>query len=186
MSIDHREIHTLRFVSLELVLQTMLRIRSRRKNDQARRVAIDAMDDERAALPARPQMGGQLLFDAVFVASSRQRHRQQAGRLVDDDQGGIFVDDLEPAVCRSTPAPAAAGAARPIHPDTDAVPGLQAPAGIGRRHLGVVQEDLPALERSRGAAARAELAGFRKEPVEPRPSRTRPDDEPEVAFGRYT
>lgn len=186
MSIDHREIHTLRFVSLELVLETMLRIRSGRKHDQARRVAIDTVDDERAALPARPQMGGQLLFDAVFVASSRQRHRQQAGRLVDDDQGGIFVDDLEPAVCRSPPAPAAASAARPIHPDPDAVPGLQAPAGIGRRHLGVVQEDLAALERRRGTAARAELAGFREEPVEPRPGGTRPDDEPEVAFGRYT
>ena len=51
---------------------------------------------------------------------------------------------------------AALGAPGPVHPDTHDVSGTQASRGLGRPHLDLVDEDLPAFERVRDALTRPE------------------------------
>ena len=69
MAVDDREIDPLRFPSTELCFQPLLRPGVLRKDDQARRVPIDPMDDERASLTAWPQMMLDLVIDRWLVFS---------------------------------------------------------------------------------------------------------------------
>ena len=88
-------------------------------------------------------MRRELLCDRRVAAVS-QRDRQQAGRLVDDDQRIVLVDDLQLAgPCR--PNGAAARAAGSIHPDADGVAGREARPGLGRSDFLLVDEHLSAL-----------------------------------------
>ena len=141
------------------------------------------MNDEGLAFAAGSQMHAELLFDARLVLAGREGHRQHSGRLVDDDERRVLVDDAKLAVSARS-SPAAARTAGTIHPDPDAVTGFEPASGIGRRRFAIVDEHLAALERLRRAAPRPELSRLGEEAVEP--SSTRRDDDPQVASGRYT
>jgi len=97
------------------------------------------------------------------VAALLQRHGQQPGRLVHDEERAVLVQDLERAG-RLDAAPA--GAARPIHPHADGVAGAQRASAVGRRGFLVVDEDLALRQRVEGTAAGAETVGRREELVE--------------------
>jgi hypothetical protein len=83
----------------------------------------------------------------------RQRHGSTTGRLVQDEQVIVFVDDRQ--VARVAERDAAPRAARPIHPDAHDVGRGQPGAGVGRSHLALVEKDLAAREarRPRGRAS---------------------------------
>jgi hypothetical protein len=84
MAIDDCEIDPFRLPSSELCLQPLLRPSVLRKDDQARRVAIDPMDDERTSLTAWPQVMFDLVVDR-WIVFPRERDNQQSRRLVDDE-----------------------------------------------------------------------------------------------------
>ena len=98
--------YTLGRVPLELFLQSPFTARVLREHDQARRVAIDSMDDVRFALSARPQMVLDLLLHRHGLMPARQRHRQHTGGLVDHDERGVLEEDAE--VVRRVRAPSLA------------------------------------------------------------------------------
>ena len=66
-------------------------------------------------LPARPQMRPHIVERRSGVAALRERNREQPGRLVDDDQLIVLVDDFELAVCDRLATTMCA--ARPVDPD---------------------------------------------------------------------
>ena len=183
MAVHDREVNTFRLMPLELIFQATLRVRPRREHDQARRVAIDPVNDERSALAPCSQVHGKLLFDAGPVIAGREGHRQHPGRLVDNNERRGLVDDPELAVGAGS-SPAAARAAGTIHPDPNPVARLESSARIGRRRFTIVDEHLAALERFRGAAPRTELSRLGEEAVEPNAACR--DDDTQVASGRYT
>jgi hypothetical protein len=183
MAVDDGKVDTFRLVPLELILQPALRIRPRREHDEARRVAIDPVNDEWFSLAACSQMNGELFFDARPVIAGREGHGQHPGRLVDNDDRRVLVHDAQVAVGAGS-APAAARAAGTIHPDSNAVASLEPASGIGRRRFAIVDEHLAALERFGGAAPRTELSRLGKEAVEPNAAGR--DDDAQIASGRYT
>ena len=136
---------------LELFFQRELRGFALREQHQAGRVAIDPVHDERPPPAAAAQIDLEILEHRarVVAALQRQRHGEQAGRLVQHDQRFVFVDDRQVAV--GAERRAALGAARPIHPQPDDVAG-------GRRRAAasasVISRSLTnTLPRSSAAAA---------------------------------
>ena len=95
MTVDHREINAFRLATPELILQLSLRVRSRREDDEPRRVAVDAVHDEGPPLAARSQMQHQFVLHRGRVLFPLERHRQQAWRLVDDDQRIVLIDNAK-------------------------------------------------------------------------------------------
>ena len=110
-------------------------------------------------------MVGEEVVHRWRVAPAVQRHGEQPGRLVDDDEVIVFINDSQ--------GPDSAGerrrsrAARPIHPDADRIAFRNAHGGLLGGHLGAVQEDLSALDRDCGTPARSEAIRAGQELVEP-------------------
>ena len=94
MTVDDGEIHALGLVPPELIPEQSERVCADGEHDQTRCVAVDAMDDERPSLAARPQVVAELVLDGRRPIPAREWYRQETGRLVDDDQGVVLVDDL--------------------------------------------------------------------------------------------
>ena len=76
LTMHDREVHALRFMSSELILQPQLHVSSLREHDETRRIAIDSMYDEGAALSARTQVFNEFVFDRRRVAAAGQRNAQ--------------------------------------------------------------------------------------------------------------
>ena len=185
MTIDDRQIDPLDLMPAELILQSFLRLAIHREDHQARCIAVDAVNGQGRALASRTKMRGQQFLDARRIALPRQRHGQESGRLVDNDQCVVFVNDLQLAGSAGA-APTLPGAARPIHPHPDTVASAEPASRIERRDLIVIDEDLAALERGQRAAARANAAVTGQQLVEPDARVVVRDQEREVAGGRYT
>src|SRR4029077_13775236 len=66
-------------------------------------------------------------------------------------------------------------AARPVHPGPNNITRRQPGAGSIGRHLAIVEEDLPAFERRRGAHARSNAIGAGEKLVEPNAGLARGD-----------
>ena len=91
-------VHALGLAAPELLLERGLRRRVLREDDEPRRVAIDAMYDERPhPAPASADVIRDLIVDGRRVRLALERHGQQAGRLVHDEQVVVFVQDLQVA-----------------------------------------------------------------------------------------
>src|SRR5262245_4101223 len=88
MPVHHREIDALRRSGTELRLQRRLGLAILRKQYDAGRITIDAMDDERLALTVRSQMRLDLFDDRDRVLLSLERNREDACWLVDGDDPG--------------------------------------------------------------------------------------------------
>jgi hypothetical protein len=147
-------IDPLRQAAFELRLERGLRHRRPGEQHEARRVPVDAVDHERARLPARGEIVLEVCEHGTRLAAPLERYREHTGGLVQDDQRGVLVDNREIARVPERHA-GPPGAARPIHPDSDFVAFDEAPGrGVARRFL-TIQEDLAALERRRRTAARA-------------------------------
>ena len=168
LPINDREIHPFGLTAPELVLEACLRLRLHRKEHQAGRVTIDAMDDKRLPLPFGSQVEHELVLHRVCVLLARQRHGQQTSRLVDDDNGLILVNDGQFAGARR-PVCGLAGATRPVHPHAHLIAAGQTVRRVLQRDLTAVEKHLAAFERRAGAAARPEPGRIGKKLVEPQP-----------------
>ena len=162
VAVNDRPVHPFRLTASELGLQLVLRARRLREDDEAGRVEVDAMHDERSPLAARAEMILDVVVRRHRAGPPLERDRQHAGRLVEDDERVVFV-----AGCARLPSVTAPGrrrrAARSIHPDRRSrrqrtVAAMRPPASASV----VVEEDLAALERrarpccaSRGGPAAA-------------------------------
>ena len=107
----------------------------------------------------------QLVIDRPRVLAPFEGNRQQAGRLIHDDEGIVFVHDAQAARTDSGAFPCAA---RPIHPQRHDVPGRQAPGGIFTRCFVLVDENLAPLEHRHRAPAQPEPVYVREKFIETR------------------
>src|SRR6185503_494872 len=139
---------------VELRLQRVLGELALREQDEAGRVAVDTMDDKRPPAAALPEIDLQILEDgwSVVPALRWQRHREEARRLVQDDQRVVLVDDLQVALLAERHT--ALRAPRPIHPQPDHVARREPRAGVAERRLAIVDEHLATVERARRARPR--------------------------------
>ena len=152
MAVDDRAIHALRLVALELLLQPRLRVGALGEHDEPRGVAVDAVHDERPPLAARAEMILDFLVHRRRVASALERDDEQPGRLVQDQQRVILVDDAE--IARRPDGGTPLRRAGPVHPDADDVAGVEARArGVGAG-LHAVDEHLAARDRRGRRCAR--------------------------------
>src|SRR5215468_6964267 len=82
VAVNDGQIDPLSFPLLELVFQFSLRFRSLSENDDARRVAVDPVNDQRLQL----FVGTQMVFDLVeqrrLAGLRGQRHSEQTGGFV--------------------------------------------------------------------------------------------------------
>src|ERR1041384_4713825 len=118
MAVDEREIHAFRLALDELLLHRLLRTRIFGEYDEARRVAIDPMHDERT--PAlRAQVAFELAVNRRFVLLARQRDREQPGRLVQHQQMPVLVHDVERNL-QGASASAIARSGEVLRPSADA------------------------------------------------------------------
>src|SRR5215468_7866663 len=100
------------------------------------------MHDERLALALWTQMRHELIDNRVGVLLPLERHSEEPGGLVEDDERLVFVEDAQIARPHWR---AASRTAWPIHPDADAVSdGKSRRSRIGRC-LDVVHEHLRAI-----------------------------------------
>src|SRR5204863_8551835 len=101
-------------MSFELRLQMILRRGIHREYDQSGRIAIDAVDDERPAAAARPQVSLQVVEYRASALSplERQRDGEDTSCLVQHDQ--LIVLEHNRQIAGSAERAAALGAARPI------------------------------------------------------------------------
>ncbi len=97
LAVDDGEVDPLGLTPGKLRLQPLLRGRILGKHDEARRVLVDAVDDERAALAVRAEALLDLVVDGRHVRVALERNREDARRLADDQQRVVFVDDVEVA-----------------------------------------------------------------------------------------
>jgi hypothetical protein len=119
---NDRPVHPLRLAPRELILDGLLRRRGFRKNDDARRVAIDAMDDERRAPAAGTEMIGKqaecrrrrLACRDRSRGAASKRHREKPSRFIDHEQRFIFVKNLQATRLERALAPPTAW---PVDPD---------------------------------------------------------------------
>ena len=154
MAVDNGQIDPLRLVAFELFFQRRVSIGAHREHHEARRVSVDPVDDQGQPLATRAEMRLELLRDRR-VGAVRERHRQQAWRLVNDDQRVVLVDDVWFAGPSRTKG-AAARRARPIHPHPDEVAGRESPAGVAGPGFRFVDEDFSALQRGQRPPTRPE------------------------------
>ena len=118
MAVDHRPVHALRLAALELLLESSLRRRVLGEDHETRSIAVDAMDDERASLAARPEVILEPAVDRLRGALALERHREQPGRLVDHEQQFVFEQDGQVAAAWAGAAAAFALPGRSIHTRT--------------------------------------------------------------------
>src|SRR5262245_60061202 len=94
-SINDRPIDAVRFATPELILQDPLRIRVLGKHHEAGGVLVDTVHREWPA----PAVGSLAIFDLSehgrSIRPALQRHTQDSGRLVDDDERLVVIDDIE-------------------------------------------------------------------------------------------
>ena len=136
MPIDNRAIDPLRCARSELLLQRCLGCGILRKQHNAGRVSIDAVDDERLALSMRPQMLDDLVEDRGLLATLFQGHGQQPGGLVQDDERRIFVKNAK--LARRERKDSAFRAAGSILPDADFIALFQTRSDFCASDLGAV------------------------------------------------
>ena len=112
---DHREIAPLEVVRGELRRQPLVRRVGLGDDQQPRGVLVDPVHDARPEPPADArQRAAAMVQQRVHqrpVGRARRRMHHQPGGLVDDDEVGVLVDDVERdrlgRGARSPPAPAA-------------------------------------------------------------------------------
>ena len=95
VSAYYRPVDSLGLASLELLHKRMPRVGVFRKDDQSGRVLVDSVNDERPFLTVRPEPRDEQIEHRWNGRVPLERHRQQAGRLVDDDAPLILVNDVE-------------------------------------------------------------------------------------------
>src|SRR5688500_4329579 len=111
------------------------------------------MDDERLPLAVRAQMVLDLIEDRRLFASTLERDGQQAGRLVQNNQVLVFIEDAQwPGLEWRWPPPGAPGS---ILPEADFITGFQSKANISRSCFASIYEDFAALARRGSLRARA-------------------------------
>lgn len=164
MPVHHGPVHALDRVPLELQPQAILRGRIPGEDDQAGRIAVDAVDHQRPALSVRPQMLRHLIENRRRAAPPLEGDREQARGLVEHDQRVIFEDDAEVAGSSGYPAARAAGA---VDPHAYEVADGKPPGRRVSRSLGGIDEDLTAIEGYRRAASRPKTSGLGEKLVEP-------------------
>ena len=81
MPVNHGPVHAIRLAPPELILQKLLRPRVLGEHDEARRVAIDPVHDERPPLPVRPQVILEVVVHGIRVGLSLERNRESPGGL---------------------------------------------------------------------------------------------------------
>ena len=145
MAVHDCEIDAVRFATRELRFQPLLRLRILREDDQTGGVLVDAMDDEGTALAVGSEAVFDLLVDGGHIRLPLERHRQETGRLVHDDQVVVFEHDVE--VADTTDARTCLRAAGPVHPQADHVAGGEPASRVGQADLDRVDVDLASLER---------------------------------------
>jgi len=150
--VDDRQIDPFRFVAAELLLERRLSLGSGGEDDQARRVAIDSVNREGTALAARSQVRCKRVGHRWRLALPLEWNRQQARRLVHDDDGVVLVDYGEHSrpLGPVDPSPTAAGS---VEPNPDAIARNESACRFCRTHFGVVHENLAAAKRGDGATA---------------------------------
>ncbi len=90
------EVDALRCALPELGLQRVTRRWCPREQDQSARVAVDAMHDVRTRAWRMPIAIGQQVHERRFLAvTARERLNQEAGRLVDDHDGLVFMEHAQ-------------------------------------------------------------------------------------------
>ena len=164
LAVDDGEIDPLGLTTSKLRLQALLRGRILGEHHEARRVLVDAVDDERAALGVGSEALLNLDVDGGHVRVALERNREDPRRLVDHDQQVVFVDDVE--LARGPGARPRLRAARAVNPDADGVAGREPARRIRDPRLFLVDEDLAALERRHGLAPGPETFGRGEELVE--------------------
>jgi hypothetical protein len=94
----------------------------------------------------------------------RQRHHQESGWLVHDQERFVFIQDFELAGFSWSKA----RSRRPgtIRPDPHAVPGFEPDGGVLRRGFTIVQENFSPLNGRRGASPRTQPHLGREEFIE--------------------
>src|SRR4051812_20943567 len=122
MAVHDRAVYTLDRVPLELALQPPGGHRLFGEDDQAGRIAIDAMHDEWPPLTVRTQMLGHLIVDGRRSAPAFERNGKEARRLVENDKHVVFVNNPQIAGSLGSSC-AGAGAAGAIHPHADEIAG---------------------------------------------------------------
>src|SRR4029453_8104949 len=150
---------------LELVLQVRSGRGIFREKDEAGGVLVDAVHHERSALAVRTETFLELIVDGRHATIAFERHGEQAGRLVDDDQTVVLEDDIEIAD-GAGPGTSARGAGT-IGPDPYAVAGPEQSCGVRQCGFRSVQIHLAPFERRRRLASRAETNLRGKVLVEP-------------------
>src|SRR6185369_8124026 len=164
-AVNDRPVHALRLASRELVLDGLLCRRGLREDDDARCVAIDAMDDERRPVPTGTEMVGEQTEYRSRSATSK-RHCKESGWLVHDEQRLVLIKNAEAARLESG---FAATAARPVEPDPHGVTRCDPSSRVTQGRLGVVEKHLSAFQRRTDATARAEPTRGSEIPIEPKP-----------------
>src|SRR5678815_546767 len=112
MAVHYGPIHPFRLTTPELRLQLLLCQRGLGKDHEAGRVEIDPVDDEWTPLAARSEVILDVVVRGHGTRTALERPRRLPGRLVEDDERGVLVQDERIAGCRTW---SARGAARAIH-----------------------------------------------------------------------
>ena len=166
MAVHDGPVDALDRVALELPFQAVLRRRVLGEHDQARRVAIDAVDDERPALAVRTQMRR-----SPDRRSSGAPPRRSSGTASRPAGLSSTMSTSSSKTMRRSPdrlgrrAPRALPG-RSIQTRTRSPAARRVAAGI-LRGLDGVDEHLAAIERDRRAPARPEASGLGEKLVEP-------------------
>ena len=176
VTVHDREVHALRLVSPELILQPQLYVSSLREDNEPRRITIDPVYDKRPTLSARSQVLDEFVFDRRSLAAAGQRNTQQPGGLVDHNQHIVLVDDAQLAFFRATRTAPMRGT-RTIDPDSHAIAIVQAPTAVFECRFDLVHEYFPAFERNGCAASRSKPVLACEKFVEPDARILSTDDE---------
>ncbi len=95
MSVNDGSVDALDGAAFELIAERVLRRRGLGEHDEAGRVAIDPMDDERLAFALRAQMRDELIDHRVRVLLPLERYGKQASWFVEDDERLVFEEDAQ-------------------------------------------------------------------------------------------
>src|SRR5206468_8900719 len=120
---------------------------------QPRRVAVDPVHDEGSWPAAALEILVEIVEHRTRATLALERHRQDAGGFVEDDNRVVFVDDRQIALVAERRR--RLRRTRTIHPDVNDVAGSETRRGRAGGHLAIVEEDFAPLERGGGSRARA-------------------------------
>src|SRR5438093_7060641 len=172
MPVHHGAIHALGFVVHELLFERGMRRRVFRDDDEPGGVAIDSMHDQRSPATMRAKMAIEFLDDRRRLTAARQRHGQEPGRLVHDNQVVVFINDAD--LTRLARRWVALRASGTIHPHANPIAGVEASRRIADNRLVFVDEYLApsdCLDRTR---ARTEPVGRREKFIQANARLARP------------